>query len=163
MYLYDYKPPLATELKRLGYNLPFEPNEQDILLMKMIFHDPYSDLQADIVNLNQWQIRDCVKSAIRIYAYYLNNPSQFLQDPHNIIPASFRNAFNTALSFLLHAYKHRPNHQVRVKNKLVKRYQEQAITVWFNSAKALANRIKYNTLLEQDLNIKDRVNIDLFR
>jgi hypothetical protein len=165
MNLLDYPAPLSSELKRLGYNLYFQPNDQDVLLMKLIFNDSYSELEADIQILNDWHIRDCCISAIRVYAYYINNPFQFRHDPHNIILSSIKQSFNTALSFLNFIYNNKPNHIVKVKVKLIHRFSDQCISIWYDSANQLAKRVKYNTMLARndDLNLLDKVGVDLFR
>ncbi len=165
MHLLDYQAPLSSELRRLGYNLYFQPTDQDVLLMKLIFNDSYSDLEADIQIINDWQIRDCCISAIRVYAYYINNPMQFGHDPHNIMLSSIKQSFNSALLFLNNIYKHKPNHIVKVRIGLVKKFSDQCIGVWFDTANQLAKRVKYNTMLvrNDDLNLLDKVGVDLFR
>lgn len=165
MFLYEYRPALASQLKELGYNLAIEPSEQDIMLTKIIFNDVLSTLSAEVSLLNHWQIRDCTKSSLRVYAYYINNPSQFNQDPRHVIPASIKNSFNTAISFLQNIYRKPPTHYIKVKNKLVTTHMDACLSIWYPSALSLATRVKHNTLLvrEPDLNLINRPNIDLFK
>ena len=164
MQLFEYKPPLATELKRLGYNLPIEPTQQDIMLTKIILTSSYSDLDADVTIFKDYHFRDVTIPAIRIYAYYINNPQQFNSDPRNIVGSGIKQMMNACLSFLNHIYSKPPNHIVKARVGLIKASTEQFLTIYYNTAKNLAQRVKHNTLLnmEDDLNLTDRPNIDLF-
>lgn len=165
MQLFEYKPPLATELKRLGYNLPIEPSEQDIMLTKIILTSSYSDLDADVTIFKPYHFRDVTIPAIRVYAYYINNPQQFAHDPRNIVAPAIKQMMNACLSFLNHIYNKPPNHIVKARAGLIKASTEQFLTIYYTTAKNLAQRVKHNTLLERDidLNLLDRANMDLFR
>lgn len=164
---FEYPSPFASELKRLGYALELHPTSQDNLIMNMIFNDVYCDLNADITILRDFQISDCAKSMIRVYAYYINNPQQFNHDPRNIVGYAIRHAYNTALNQLVKIYKKESSHyfHVRVKGKLIKTYTDRVLTSLYPSSKQLADRVKRNTLLQRDadLNLTDRLNFDLLR
>lgn len=162
---FDYPSPIALELKRLGYALDVVPSDQDILLMDIIFNDDYNDISGDMAILNKYQIRDCTKAMLRVYAYYMNNPQQFNYDPRNIVGHAIRHAFNTAISFLSCIYKKKYNSVVKVRKMLIRKYEDRVLTILYTSSKQLAERVKHNTYLERnpDLNINDRLNFDLFR
>lgn len=164
MYLYEYKAPLHSELIRLGYNLAIEPTEQDIMLTKLILTSTYSDLDADITIFSHWHFRDVTIPCIRVYAYYINNPQQFNHEPRNIVGSAIKQMFNNCIRFLCKLYKKPPNHVVKVRNKLVKNFEEQFLTIYYPTANNLAKRVKYNTILQKelDLNSNDRININLF-
>lgn len=165
MTLFEYSPPLSSELKRLGYNLPIEPSKQDIMLTKIILTSTYSDIDADVTLFQDYHFAKVTIPAIRVYAYYINNPQQFAHDPHNIIGSAIKQMLNACLSFLNNIYKHKPNHIIKARPNLIKNHAEQFLTIYYTTAKNLAQRVKHNTLLSRDtdLNINDRPNIDLFR
>ena len=164
MNLFDYPMALPHELKRLGYDLHLEPTEQDIMFTKIILNSEYCELRADIEVFNQWHFRDVTKPALKVYAYYINNPQQFSHDPQNIVGSGIKQILNASCSFLNCIYKKPPTHYIKARPKHIKRYMDEFLTIYYPSAKALALRVQHNTLLQrEDLNIADKVNINLFR
>ena len=167
MSYYEYASPMHLELKRLGYCILFNPTEQDILMTKLIVNSKYSTLVPFTHRLRETDYRDATKSALRVYAYYINNPAQFAHDPTNIIGSAIRQAYNALMSFLSFIHKENlGNDRIVVRNKVVKQYKEQALSVWLESATKLAYIVKRNTLLQEelgDLNHSDRIHIDFFK
>lgn len=164
MYLFDYKLPLASELKRLGYNLPIEPTEQDIMLTKIILTSSYSDLDADVTIFKDYHFRDVTIPAIRVYAYYINNSQQFNYDPRYIVGSGIKQMMNACCNFLNHTYKKPPTHYVKARRKLITNFTEQFLSIYYPTSKNLATRVHHNTMMlrDNDLNLTDRPNIDLF-
>ena len=164
---FDYITPLNDELKRLGYGLPMDVSEQDILLSKLILDSKYSDAKHFIYLLNDYQFRDVTKSAIRVYAYYINNPAQFNHDPHNVIGSAIRHMYNATLSFVTNVYKEPVPQYIKCRNKTINAFSEQCLSVWLDSARALAKKVKRNTEMQremdEDLNKNEAIHIDMFK
>jgi hypothetical protein len=165
---FEYISPLNREVKRLGYALPLEPTEQDIMMTMHILGSSASDLDMFIPLLNDWHKRDIAKPPIRIYAYYMNNPQQFNHNPNNIVGSMIRSIINATCSILINFYSVKLEIYPRAKGILVRKFKEQALNAYFTSAKDLSARVKHNTLLEreseqEDLNLEDKINVSLFR
>lgn len=166
-YNFNYIMPLQNELKRLGYGLPTTVTEQDALLAKLIINSKYSDLEQFTYLLNERDYLTIVKPAIRVYAYYINNPAQFNHNPHNIIGSAIRHMYNCTQSFMLNIHQHERIGYVKVRNKTIKAFSEQALSVWLPSSRELARKVKINTEMmecaDNDLNKHDRIHMELFR
>lgn len=165
---FAYLPPIHYELKELGYNLPFQPTEEDIKVVESLLYSSASELDSFLYLLPKHNLKDCAVGAIRIYAYYINNPQQFNHDPNNIVGSMTRSILSTALSFLTNIHKVKFETYIPAKKLLIGKFKQRLLDSLLNSSLALAKRVKYNTLLDrelknQDLNIDNKINIKLFR
>lgn len=162
---FDYASPMHLELKRLGYGIHFKPTNQDVLVAKQILNSKYSDISTSTFFLTEDNYTSIAKSAIRLYAYYLNNKGQFGHDPHNVIAHCFRQMYNSAISFLTCIYKAPIPEYVKVRKKTIKAYEELAISVWLESSLELANKVRRNTELQIEMdrytNLNDNSNIHI--
>lgn len=162
---FEYLPPLVSELKKLGYSIPIEPTEQDTMFCKQMLNSSLCDAQPFLDLFNQWNYRDCIKPAIRTYAYYINNPQQFAHDPNNIVGSMIRFTINASASHLNHLHGIQIPYYLKAKLMLIRKFKEPMLSTLLPSAKALAKRVQHNTTIisSTDLNQNQAILTSLFR
>ena len=153
MNFFEYSTPFSRELKELKYDLPVNVNENHIIVAKQLLNSRINEINHLIIDdFKDWHYRDCMKYAIRLYAYYLNNPQQFNHDPKIIVPAMIVGINACALTFLKQFYNQQfDSYYKKVNKPLIKMYGDRLLHTCYNESSTLALKVKeYRDLLEQE-------------
>lgn len=146
---FEYKTPTVRELKEIGYGIPIKLSDDDIVVSRQILNSQHSAVSQFTEPLNKWHYRDSLLPAIRIYAYYINNPAQFAHDPVHIQPAMLSVMLRAAASFLVHIYGIDIGGKPKLTKPLVKTYSNRLTSSTFEVANKLAKDVRTKREIEE--------------